>query len=256
MPCTRSTTPSIRFSGQWLPASGLQASPGPACTGTAAARSGTVVLRLPPSAVTPDTTLRGGGGVTQIPPAAPITRVIRATETGDGVARPHRRPRSQLTTDRYQLASRHGAHNPADLRGHRLDADHYADRPDLDILCAGESVGTGIGDLLYRVCWTGARGRSSFTWLAPSQRGSHPGIAPPRLLGALGLAAVSWGHRRVIPVSNDWDRVYPLGWSLPTGGSSCTCCLVMLSWTPSWLTAVAAGDRDGDLLAASQVARL
>jgi len=46
----------------------------------------------------------------------------------------------------------------ADLRGHRLDADHWSGRPDLSILCAGEPVGTGIADLLYWICRTWARG--------------------------------------------------------------------------------------------------
>src|ERR1035437_7762417 len=36
-----------------------------------------------------------------------------------------------------------------------------------NILCAGESVGTGIADLLPRVRRTRARGRSNLTWLSP-----------------------------------------------------------------------------------------
>jgi hypothetical protein len=34
--------------------------------------------------------------------------------------------------------------------------------------------------------------------------------------------------------------IYPSVWSMSTGGRSCTCCLVMLSWTPSSSTSVTA----------------
>ena len=39
-------------------------------------------------------------------------------------------------------------------------------------------------------------------------------------------------------MGRQWPDDLPSGWSMSTGGRSCTCCLVMLSWTPSSSTAV------------------
>jgi hypothetical protein len=57
------------------------------------------------------------------------------------------------------------------VTGKRREGDLLISAPDLvayrrTILCAGESVGTGIADLLPRVRRTRARGRSNLPWLS------------------------------------------------------------------------------------------